>query len=67
MRASLYGRMSSWCVLFFCALLLGILGSIGVEAFNIVSVKYIYKQEDDGSSLDRECPCIQEDENGVIQ
>jgi hypothetical protein len=38
-----------------------------VEAFNIVSVQYVYKKEDDGSTLDKECPCIEEDENGVIQ
>jgi hypothetical protein len=57
----------SLCALFALLLQSVLVEQVGVEAFNIVSVKYIYKEEDTGSSLDKECPCIDEDENGVIQ
>ena len=54
--------------MFRCSVILLLLQSLGAaDAFNIVSVQYVYKKEDDGSTLDKECPCIEEDENGVIQ
>jgi hypothetical protein len=30
-------------------------------------VQYIYRDEDDGSNLYNECPCLEEDENGNIE